>query len=84
MNRLERYNPNKRGSFKIIMEFYDWELAVMIRAIREYKQKWTERKAYSTWLENLEQKLSKALGKTLKAELRDLKLEKIPELSQFS
>lgn len=81
--RVERYNAEKRGSFKVALEFYDWELAVLVRAVREYKRKFQERRAYSTWLENLERKLSRGLGKVLRVEIRDLKLARVPELRQF-
>ena len=36
MSRLERYNPNKRGSFQIQLNFYDWELAILIKAIKVF------------------------------------------------
>jgi len=78
---LSRYNPNKRGSFQIQLNFYDWELAILIKAIKLLKSQ-TNRKAYSTTLNNLQNKLSKALGKLLKVEIRDLKL-KDEDLTQF-
>lgn len=78
---LSRYNPNKRGSFQIQLNFYDWELAILIKAIKLLKSQ-TNRKAYSTTLNNLQNKLSKALGKVLKVEFRDLKL-KDEDLTKF-
>ena len=81
MSRLERYNPNKRGSFQIHLPFYDWELSILIGAIRTVKKQ-QNRKTYSVFLERLENKLSRALSKVLKTEFRDLKL-KDEDLTKF-
>jgi len=74
--RLERYNSEKRGSFKISLDFYDWELSIMIGALRSTRKAREGRagKPYLTYLSRLEKKLSSALGQVLKAEFRDLKL----------
>jgi len=78
MNRLKRYDSSKRGSFQISLDFFDWELSIIIGSLRstrkEYEQSENPSKAYLTFLRRLEDKFSKALGDVLKAEFRDLKL----------
>ena len=74
--KLRRYNAHKRGSFEVNLWFYDYELSGIIGALR-LAQKHHEKlnhKAYVSWLNRLENKISKALGFVLKAELKDLKL----------
>jgi len=76
--RLKRYDETKRGSFQISLDFYDWELSIIIgalRAVRKDHEKLDKQsKAYITFLKRLEEKFSEALGEVLKAEFRDLKL----------
>jgi len=74
--RLKRYNPDKRGSFAVEVEFFDWELSTLIGALRAFRKDHEGKgnKAYVSFLKRLEDKLSEALGKVLKAEFRDLKL----------
>lgn len=71
---LKRYNPDKRGSFQISVDFYDWELSVMVGALRSFGTKHKQNKAFATFLGNLEDKCGKALGKILKAEFKDIKV----------
>jgi len=75
--RLKRYNPNKRGSFAIEIDFFDWELSTLIGALRTFRRNHENRgnKAYVSFLRRLENKLSEALGTVLKAEFQDLKNE---------
>ena len=82
MSRLKRYNPNKRGSFTIEVEFFDWELSSLIGALRAFHKDHESKgnKAYVSFLKRLERKLSKALGEVLKAEFRDLRLQGIKPL----
>ena len=82
MSRLKRYNPNKRGSFAIEVEFFDWELSSLIGALRAFRKDHESQgnKAYVSFLKRLERKLSKALGEVLKAEFRDLRLQGIKPL----
>ena len=72
--RLKRYNPNKRGSFVISVELFDWELSSIIGALRVFRKEHESRgnKAYAAFLKRTENKLSKALGILLKAEFRDI------------
>lgn len=76
--KLKRYDASKRGSFQISMDFYDWELSVVIGSLRatrkDHEHQEKPNKAYGTNLRHLEAKFSKALGAVLKAEFRDLKL----------
>jgi len=74
--KLKRYNPDKRGSFAIEVEFFDWELSTLIGALRAFRKNHESKgnKAYVSFLKRLENKLSRALGKLLKAEFRDLKV----------
>jgi len=74
--RLKRYNPDKRGSFAVEVEFFDWELSTLIGALRAFRKDHADKgnKSYVGFLNRLEGKLSKALGKVLKAEFRDLQL----------
>lgn len=73
--QLRRYDPSKRGSFEISMWFFDWELSTLIGALRAFQKGHQKNKAYSAFLRGLEDRFSQALGKVLKAEFRDLKLE---------
>ncbi len=78
MNRLKRYNQSKRGSFQISLDFFDWELSVIIGSLRatrkEHERLEKPSKAYLTFLKRLEEKFSRALGDVLKAEFKDLKI----------
>jgi len=78
LSRLKRYNADKKGSFQISLDFFDWELSVIIGALRstrkEYEQSGKPSKAYITFLKRLEDKFSKALGDVLKAEFRDIEI----------
>ena len=80
--KLKRYNPNKRGSFAIEVEFFDWELSTLIGALRAFRKDHEGKgnKAYVSFLKRLENKLSQALGKLLKAEFRDLKVSETKPL----
>ena len=82
--RLKCYNPEKRGSFQISLDFFDWELSVIIGSLRstrkEHEQSENPSKAYIAFLKRLEDKFSRALGDVLKAEFRDLKLGEIKPL----
>jgi len=77
LGRLSRYNRDKKGSFKISLEFYDWELSITIGALRAVRRAREGKcgKAYLTYLAKLERKFSEALGQVLRAEFRDLKLK---------
>jgi len=74
MGRLKRYNPNKRGSFAISLDFFDWELSTIIGALRAFRKDHQGNKAYEAFLRKLEGKFSRALGEVLRAEFRDLKV----------
>jgi len=86
MSKLSRYNEEKRGSFKIALEFNDWELSITIGCVSKAIKEWGEIeranpndkkvKAHLSYLRKLRQKYSRALGQVLKAEFRDLKLKK--------
>jgi hypothetical protein len=79
--RVKRYDPDKRGSFTIEVEFFDWELSSLIGALRSFRREHElkRNKAYATFLTRLEDKLSKALGSLLRAEFRDLVAEETLE-----
>jgi len=79
--KLKRYNSDKRGSFTIEVEFFDWELSSLIGALRAFRKEHQQRgnKAYTTFLTRLEDKLSKALGSLLRVEFRDLVAEETLE-----
>ena len=83
--RLKRYNPDKRGSFAIEVEFFDWELSTLIGALRAFRKDHEGKgnKAYVGFLNRLEKKLSKALGIVLKAEFRDLNVADTKPLVDF-
>jgi len=86
--RLKRYDKTKRGSFQISLDLYDWELSVVIGALRaarkDHEKLDKPSKGYLTYLKRLEAKFSKALGDVLKAEFRDLKLsETKPLVEEF-
>jgi len=72
--KLKRYNPKKRGNFAIEVEFFDWELSTLIGALRAFQKDHETKgnKAYVSFLRRLEDKLSRALGKVLKAEFQVL------------
>jgi len=84
--RLKRYNVEKRGSFQISLDFFDWELSVTIGALRstrkEYERSENPSKAYLTFLRRLEDKFSRALGELLRAEFRDLKIAETKPLEE--
>ncbi len=83
MNRLKRYNQSKRGSFQISLDFFDWELSVIIGSLRatrkEHERLEKPSKAYLTFLKRLEEKLSRALGDVLKAEIKVSESKRIIE-----
>lgn len=76
--KVKRYDPSKRGSFQISLDFYDWELSIVIGSLRatrkDHSQLEKPSKGYVTYLKRLEEKFSKALGKVLRAEFQDLKV----------
>ena len=80
--RVKRYNPDKRGSFIIEIEFFDWELSSLIGALRLFRKEHEAKgnRAYSSFLSRLESKLSVALGQLLKTEFRDLKTAEVKPL----
>ena len=82
--RVRRYNSDKRGSFTIQVEFFDWELSSLIGALRAFRKEHQQRgnKAYTTFLTKLEDKLSEALGELLKVEFRDIKMGEIKPLPE--
>ena len=84
--RVRRYNPERRGSFCISLDFFDWELSVLIGCLRstrkEYEQGENPSKAYITFLKRLENKLSRALGDLLKVELKDISLGEVKPLEE--
>jgi hypothetical protein len=82
--KVRRYNSNKRGSFTIEVEFFDWELSSLIGALRAFRKEHEAKgnKAYTTFLMKLEDKLSKALGELLKVEFRDIKAAEVKPLPE--
>lgn len=80
--KLRRYDTAKRGSFEVSMWFYDWELSTVIGSLRAFQKDHEKNRAYASFLGSLEDRFSKALGKVLKAEFRDLKLGETKPLSE--
>lgn len=78
--KLRRYDSDKRGSFEVSMWFYDWELSTVIGALRAFQKDHQKNRAYVSFLSSLEDRFSKALGKVLKSEFRDLKVAKTKPL----
>jgi len=72
---IDRYDVTKRGSFQVSLTFYDWELSILIGLIREKRKALSLSKNYATYLDNLDKKLSRALGMVLKTEFKDLKFK---------
>lgn len=71
--KLRRYDDSKKGSYQTELSFFDWELSSLIGAIRVAKEKHKGNRAYSTFLNGLEARLSKALSEVLKTQQKDLK-----------
>jgi len=73
IGEVRKYNKQKRGSYMIAVWMTDWELAILIKALKMRAEKYKEKKAIQTWTKKRIIILGKALSKVLKAELRDLK-----------
>ena len=73
IGEVRKYNEQKRGSYMIAVWMTDWELAILIKALKMRAERYKENKAIQTWTEKRVKTLGKALSKVLKAELRDLK-----------
>jgi len=82
--KVKRYNSDKRGSFTIEVEFFDWELSSLIGALRAYRKDHALKgnRAYTTFLYHLEDKLSEALGELLKVEFRDIRSAETQPLTE--
>mgnify|MGYP000067656372 CR=1 FL=1 len=88
LGRVRRYNPDKPGSHEIAVWCCDWDLALLIKAIRTRLERAEDDglppgtvKRYRA----LERCLRTALSKVLKIELADIRRQKkqIAEIEQF-
>lgn len=83
--RIKRYNKGKAGSFQISLEFFDWELSIVIGALRAQRKEAEANgmsRAYITFLKKLENKFSNALSALLKVELKDIKIFESARLTE--
>jgi len=88
LGRIRRYNPDKPGSHEIAVWCCDWDLALLIKAVRTRLDKAQDDglnpgtvKRYKT----IEGLLRSALSRVLKVELADIRRQKkqIAEIEQF-
>ena len=88
LGRIRRYNPKKPGSHEIAVWCCDWDLALLIKAVRTRLDRAQDDglkpgtvKRYKA----LEGLLRRALSKVLKVELADIRRQKkqIAEIEQF-
>jgi hypothetical protein len=73
IGKVERYNTEKKGSFQIEIQNFDWELSIIIGALKYYLENKKLPKGTKSFVQNLINNYGKALSKLLKVELNDLK-----------
>jgi len=81
IGRVERYNKEKKGSFQIEIKNFDWELSIIIGALKFYLSNKNLPKGTKKFVKKLISSYGKALSKLLKYELNDLKGQ--PDLLNF-
>lgn len=69
-----RYNSAKKASYEVRVWLTDWECSMTISALKHYAKTYQLPKGTKGFIEkHLQKGFSKALGKVLKSEFRDLK-----------
>ena len=76
VEKLRRYNRNKKGSFEVECWLYDWECALIMAALKFYLQNKALPPATKTWTAKRIKEFSMALSKILKQELQDIRGQK--------
>jgi len=88
LGRVRRYNASKAGSHEIAVWMCDWDLALLIRAVRARLARAEEDKLPKATVRRyraMEQVLRRALSRVLRVELGDIRRQRksIAELGAF-